>query len=238
MPKKKVYGINDQREKFLAGCEAIEKARRKYCKSFNVLGIDPARGATGICNREDDIDFFGDTITSKYKGFPKVIEIEKGLKPYVISDERYFVGIEGYAYNSRWGREAAGELGGVIRRLLYYYKRPLLVISPLTIKAWIGASKKSNIMMEVLDKYGIKTKNDNEADAVVIAEIVNKVLHMAHFVVYKGIKDPEEVRVLFKEEEYKNNSWLMKLYKYQAKSIFSIIYKEGEEVTFFRKIKS
>ena len=235
MSKKKVYNVNEQRQMFLDGCKNIEHLRKKYGKGFNVLGIDPARSITGLAVRKDGKSARRGMIKPSSWGFSRMVVIEKVIKHQLDKGENCFVGIEGYSYNSKWGREAAGELGGIIRRLLFRYKTPLLVISPLTVKAWIGASKKGNIMLEILDRYKIKIEDDNEADAFLLADITEKALMMAHFITNSKIKDTDDVRVCFRDELYKEYSYLENLFKYQAKGIFNLLFKsENIAIDFFR----
>ena len=235
MAKKKVYNVDEQRQMFLDGCENIEYIRKKYGKGFNVMGIDPARSITGLAVRKEGKSARRGFVKPSSWGFSRMIVIEKVIKHQLDKEEDCFVGIEGYSYNSKWGREAAGELGGIIRRLLFRYKVPLLVISPLTVKAWIGASKKGNIMLEILDRYKIKIEDDNEADAFLLADITEKALMMAHFIVNSSIKDIDDVRVCFRDELYKEYFHLENLFKYQAKGLFNLIFKsETTVLDFFR----
>jgi len=232
---KKVYNIAEQRQMFLDGCKNIENLRKKYCKGFNAMGIDPARGITGLAVRKNGKSVRRGIVKPKTWGFSRMIVIEQVIEHQLKKNEGLFVGIEGYAFNSKWGREAAGELGGIIRRLLFKYKRPLLVISPLTIKAWIGASRKGNIMLEILDRYKVKIEDDNEADAFLLADITEKTLRMAYYVMNSFIKDIEDVRICFSEDTYKEYSSLENLFKYQARSIFNLIFRsENMAMDFFR----
>lgn len=234
---KKVYGIAEQRQMFLNGCKNIEKIRKKHGKGFNVMGIDPARSITGLAVRKKGKSARRGIIKPKSFGFSRLVIIEKVLEHQLRKNEDLFIGLEGYAFNSKWGREAAGELGGVIRRLLFKYKRPLLIISPLTVKAWIGASKKGNIMLEILDRYKVKIEDDNEADAFLLADITEKTLMMAHFFVASRIENPDDVRVHFRDELYKEDFHLKDLFKYQAKGIFNLIFKsETVVIDFFRSV--
>jgi len=230
MPKRKM-GIAEQRERFVLGCKFINKAREEYCHKFDVLGIDPSRSSTGWALFRKKIKT--GTFVSKSSGFSRVIYVGSKINR-LLEQMTPFVGIEGYAYNSTYGREGAGELGGVIREKLYNYNRPFLVIAPLTLKAWLKAKSKSQIMLEILDRYKIKISNEDAADAFVIADIVQKALHLAELVVHCEL-EPEEVREFLKDEKYKNSPHLEKLYKYQINSLFNIIWKSGASCEFFKK---
>jgi len=230
--------IEERRFEFLFGAKCIYKLATEYCgmknESCEILAIDPARGNTGYAFRDSDDEIKTGNIVPGTKGFSKVIYVEKKLRK-LLEDSFPFVAIEGYAMNAKWGRELAGELGGVIRRLLYFKKRPLLVISPLTIKAWIKAKKKEQIMLEILDRYKVKISNSDAADAFVLQEICHKSILMSSAVVGSGISEPEDIRIFLKNEDYKLRKGLENLYRYQENSLFNLISSQGRNIGFFLK---
>ena len=232
------HGIEEQRLAFIEGSEFLVRAVKKYCDDpTEILGIDPARGSTGWAYRFKSGEIETGAIVPSGIGFSKIIKIEKQLRE-MIEELKPFIVIEGYAMNAKWGREAAGELGGVIRRLLYFKKRPLLAVAPLTIKAWIHAKKKDQIMLEILDQYKLKISNNDAADAFLLQEVGHKAILMAQAVVGSKIKDPEEIRLFLKDEEYKDfHSELEKLFRYQEGSLFRLIMNQGPKVEFFSKVK-
>ena len=65
-------------------------------------------------------------------------------------------------------------LGTVIRMTLYESGFPFFIVAPVQLKKFItssGASQKSLIVMSVYKMYGIEVKDDNQADAMVLAHI-------------------------------------------------------------------
>jgi len=234
----KPRGVDEQRLAFIEGSKFIVRAVNKYCGNpIEIMSIDPARGSTGWCYRDDENKIKTGAIAPPGVGFSRIIKIEKQLRE-MVSDSSPFCVIEGYAMNAKWGRELAGEMGGVIRRLLYFKKRPLLVVAPLTIKAWIKAKKKEHIMLEILDQYKIKIANQDAADAFLLQEVGHKAILMAKAVVRSKIKDPEKIRLFLKSEKYKDHhSELEKLFRYQENSLFRLIYSQGPKVEFFLKAK-
>jgi len=231
----KRLGVVEQREQFLIGCRVIQKARVTFCKdSFSVFGIDPARGATGWAykNFPKEIIKTG-VIVPPTSGFSKVIYVEKKLRK-LLKPKFSFIALEGYAHNAKYGREKAGELGGVIRRLLFKRELPLIVISPTVLKAWVRAKSKSQIMLEILDRYQIKISQEDAADAFVLSDIMEKGVYMAEHVSRIKLRSPEDVRLYFKEGGYKEEKILKNLFKYQADSLFRLISSHGKEVIFFQ----
>jgi Holliday junction resolvasome RuvABC endonuclease subunit len=229
---RKVLGIEDQRREFLLGAKAIYKAANKFCeKPADILGIDPSISSTGFALRKNGIIKTG-KITQSTWGFSRLIHIEKELRK-ILENSNPFVAIEGYAMNAKWGREKAGEVGGVIRRLLYFKKRPLLVISPLTIKAWVKAKGKETVMLEILARYKVKIVDNDAADAFIIQEICHKAVLLSKEVAKSKIKTPKEVKDYLKEEGYKKNKELESLFRYQETSLFKIILSQWRDVEFF-----
>jgi len=237
--KNRPKGVKEQREFFLRGCDEITRVVEDYCdEDFpQVLGVDPARGSTGWALREKgDKITTGAIVSSSGMSFAKVIYIEKRLRKMLDKSTGPLIAIEGYAMNSRYGRELAGEIGGVLRRLFYYKKRPMLVISPLTIKAWIQAKKKEHIMLEILDKYKIKIANNDAADAFILQEIGHKTICMSKAVMDAGLTTADDVKSYLKNQVYKNNNkCLENLFRYQENSLFNLISNQGTNVKFFAK---
>ncbi len=231
---KKVVGVKEQRELFIQGCKFIDRARRLYCsKSYQVLGIDQSISSTGWTFRDKKRIGTGSIKPHSY-GFSRLINIEIQLRK--LTDLKTpFVGIEGYAHNAKWGREQAGEVVGVIKRFLYISKFPVLPVAIQTLKSWIKAKTKAQIMLEVYDRYKIKISDPDAADAFVIADIVHKALFLANDVVIKGITDPDEVRIYLRDAGYQDRKPMRKLFKYQANSLFKLILNHGKNCEFFLK---
>lgn len=56
--------------------------------------------------------------------------------------------IEGYAFGARNGREALGELGGLLRHALYLWEVPWITVPPPSLKLWItGQGRASKAAM-------------------------------------------------------------------------------------------
>lgn len=227
-------GIAEQRLAFIKNCYYITESLNKHCRGGHVLGIDPGRGCTGFAYRINKKIKTGSVIPKTY-GFSKAIRIDRALTK-LLDGRKPLVALEGYAHNARFGREKAGELGGLIRRVLYYRKRPLVIIAPNTVKSWIKAGKKENIMLEILDKYGVKITNQDAADAFVMQEIGWNMWLMARAVAASEIKDADNVRLYLKNYDYKNfHLDLEKLLRHQEQTLFRLINSQGPRIQFFLK---
>jgi len=228
-------GIDSQRNHFLQGCKYIIKAVTAYCDDPpEFLGIDQSRGSTGYCYRDKKDKLQMDKIVPSSVGFSKVIDVEKGIRK-VLGERNPFIAIEGYSMNAKFGRESAGELGGVLRRLFYFKHRPLLVIAPLSLKSWVKAKSKDQVMMEILDRYGIKIPSNDVADAFILQEMVHKTYLLAKAVVEDEVK-LDDVRLYLKNCEYERT--VGSLYRYQEGALFRLIFSQGTWVKFWnRKVK-
>ena len=229
----KPVGVKEQRLAFVERSKYILETLEQYCDPGVIYGIDPARGSTGYAIRKKGGEIKTGAIVPKTYGFSKAMVVRSNLN-VLIGQKRPLLALEGYAHNARFGREKAGELGGLIRSVLYIKKVPLLIVAPLTIKAWIKAKKKEHIMLEILDKYGIKIANQDAADAFVLQEIGHKFILMARSVASREFEDAEEIRLFLKNSIYKNDfKGLDKLFKYQEAQLFRLILSQGLNLQFF-----
>ena len=77
--------------------------------------------------------------------------------------------MEGYANAAKFGREMAGELGGVVKlAVLDSIGQPPLIVAPGSLKKFVtgsGAAKKNTMIMHVYKRWGVEFTDDNQADA-------------------------------------------------------------------------
>jgi Holliday junction resolvasome RuvABC endonuclease subunit len=84
------------------------------------------------------------------------------------------VAMEGYANGAKFGREKAGELGGLVKAFLWKAQHIPLVVPPTSLKKFAtgsGAAKKDNILMHVYKRWGAEFADNNLADAFVLAQM-------------------------------------------------------------------
>lgn len=82
------------------------------------------------------------------------------------------VATEGYAYGARVGREAAGELGGVLRLLCHHRSISLGIVPPTVLKKFVtgrGDSDKAVLMRDVWRRWGFESNDHNVCDAYALA---------------------------------------------------------------------
>jgi Holliday junction resolvasome RuvABC endonuclease subunit len=77
--------------------------------------------------------------------------------------------MEGYANAAKFGREVAGELGGVVKlSVLQVTGHPPLIVPPTSLKKFAtgsGVAKKNQMLLGVYKQWGVEFSDDNQADA-------------------------------------------------------------------------
>lgn len=87
------------------------------------------------------------------------------------------VGIEGYAYGARNGREVLGEVGGVIRLRLFELDVPYVVVPPASLKRHAtgnGNADKARMMARTRELGGNAVWNNDECDAWLLRRMLRQ----------------------------------------------------------------
>jgi len=141
-----------------------------------IVGLDMSLGAFGVCavNTKKDMQM-NQLIKVKTRGAERLANIRSQLKITLEQNNIKFAVIESYAYGKSVGRFfEIGELGGVIKHLLFIRNIPYILISPMTLKKWITGSvkgDKSAILLQIYKKYKVELNDNNLGDAFVLAQI-------------------------------------------------------------------
>jgi len=141
-----------------------------------IIGIDPSLSSTGICTMDESGKLlFSVAINSDNTGMQRLHEIKKQIKDtitcYVSNKKKVF--IEGYSFGSQNGREALGELGGVIRLMLYEEGIEFVDVPPTTLKKYVlGVGKGDKVAMAigVLKTWGVDFPTTDQTDAYALAQ--------------------------------------------------------------------
>jgi Holliday junction resolvasome RuvABC endonuclease subunit len=108
----------------------------------------------------------------------RIHRVATGIRDEVIKFDPDFIFIENYSFNSKFGREIAGEVHGVVLYLLHQcgYDNTFRVIAPTSLKQFAAnntKAKKKEIIDAIKEYYGItfKQSQNDQADAFVLAKI-------------------------------------------------------------------
>ncbi len=110
----------------------------------------------------------------RYDNVPeaRLIGIRKWFTDWLTLQHRAgisIVAMEGYASNAKFGREMAGELGGVVKMVVWEVTgKSALIVPPTSLKKFVtgsGAGKKNVMIAHVYKRWGEMFSDDNQADA-------------------------------------------------------------------------
>lgn len=139
------------------------------------VGIDPGLTATGWATP----DGLSGVIESKLLGVARlddiarrVVQLLNGGGPVVL------VAIEGYSFGARQMAHQMGELGGVLRLMMWRNDVPFVDVAPTALKKFAGERgnlKKDEVRLAVFKRWGREFKTEHEVDAFVLAKIGQEV---------------------------------------------------------------
>ena len=176
MPKKKRLTKAEKDDVFKINRRIL---KHHFRNRKEIIGLDLGTHIKGLYNNK-----FGSQIWSG-GGDPNIYArisiIKKEFLVYLSfkNSKKCFFLIEDYAF-SRSKMVQTAELGGIIRVLLYESGIPYLTIAPNTLKKFVlgpsehqkKGSQKAPVMVEVLDRWGIKFTDDNACDAYCIVKFM------------------------------------------------------------------
>jgi crossover junction endodeoxyribonuclease RuvC len=152
-------------------------------KNVCFAGIDPSLTATAVAIIDNGGKLVqSDVISFKWDG-PKRLAGIRDLTLRLLRNQcpaslDCTICIEHYAMGCKFGRESAGELGGVLRVMLYENDYNYYEIPPLRLKQFAtgkATAEKDHILMAVYKKWGIEFQKNDEADAFILAQIARAI---------------------------------------------------------------
>lgn len=159
--------------------------------SYSYVGIDQSYTGFAVVAVDDEGKVVYQDLTKfeakKFgSGIDRLITIYGHLFAALVEiDDIAQICVEGYSAGSKFGREAAGELGAMVKMAIYDYfdqfaddrhgdLRYPCIVQPSTLKKYVtdnGAAKKNNMLLAVYKKWGFETDDDNLADAYSLARL-------------------------------------------------------------------
>jgi crossover junction endodeoxyribonuclease RuvC len=145
------------------------------------IGIDPSLTATAVVAVAGKGQMVKSTICkTAWDGPKRLVSIRDQVDRFIgqFGDQVVLIGIEHYAMGAKWGREAAGELGGILRVAMYEEGCEYIEIAPMQLKQFAtgkGTAQKDHVLMAVYKKWGLEFRTNDEADAFVLAQMARAV---------------------------------------------------------------
>jgi crossover junction endodeoxyribonuclease RuvC len=145
------------------------------------IGIDPSLTATAIVAIDSAGGFVNAMICKTGTTGPeRLVRIRKQAENFIgrYEDQTALIGIEHYAMGAKWGREALGELGGVLRVMMYENGQQYIEIAPMQLKQFAtgkGTAQKDHVLMAAYKKWGLEFKTNDEADAFIAAQVARAI---------------------------------------------------------------
>lgn len=140
------------------------------------LGLDLSLTGSGIVLLDKDCKVeFAITLKNKLVGMERLQYIRNEIATMVDDAEPNCICIENYAMGSHAGQAfSIGELGGVIKLMLWEKGQEPYLITPTRLKKYItgkGVAEKDQIMLSIYKNFGWEPKDNNQADAYGLAHM-------------------------------------------------------------------
>ena len=133
-----------------------------------VLGLDLSLTATGYAYNDEVVGVF----KSKAKGMRRLAEIREFV--WDLSFDADVVVLEGYAFARPNQAHQLGELGGVVRLLLYDRRIPYVEVPPAVLKKYAtgkGNADKDAMLAAAIRRFGFEGENNNASDAWLLRDM-------------------------------------------------------------------
>lgn len=140
------------------------------------VGIDQALGHTGfaVLRPDGQLEKLSVVATGSLTGAPRLARIRDGLRDLLSNYGVKQAAMEGYSYDSVGRTFDLGEVGGIVRLLLYDLGVQFVVVAPAQLKKFAGTSPqatKEMVAKAVKKKWSIAIDQDDACDAFVLAQV-------------------------------------------------------------------
>lgn len=147
------------------------------------MGLDLSLTSTGY-----SINGKTGTISVKSKGPERLYDIREDIKNIIYTNSIQLVVVEGYAFSARNSQShKIGELGGVIRLLMYEMDVPFVEVPPTSRAKFAtgkGNAAKSEVISSISARTGITWSGsgaDDECDAWVLEQMGKAFLNLSEY---------------------------------------------------------
>lgn len=139
-----------------------------------LLALDLSLTETGYCMfNAQGMYFTGGVIKTKLRDTERLFYIKNHIGALLVKHKIKHAIIENYAYAAKGQVFNIGELGGVIKLLLFENKIDYVTVAPTALKKFItgkGNAKKELMLKYVYKKYNFDTDNNNICDAFALGK--------------------------------------------------------------------
>jgi Holliday junction resolvasome RuvABC endonuclease subunit len=151
----------------------------KRRKGVHFIGLDLSLTGTGIVVLNNSMNpVMTKTLKNKLRGMERLDFIRSEISEVIANFPNSKYCIENYAMGIRSGQSfSIGELGGVIKLLLYDFQINPSLVTPTQLKKFIigkGAGDKNIVLLAVYKKWGFDAPDDNQADAYGLARLAKE----------------------------------------------------------------
>lgn len=146
------------------------------------IGIDQSYSGFGITAIDKKANYYTEVYKAEGSGIEKLCNIRNYVEDFLSEHEVAGIAMEGYAFGREFGVAISGELGGMIKLLLFDLypgndaARFPLIVQPTSLKKYITGKgtkvNKNQILLNVYKKWDVEFNDDNAADSYGLARLV------------------------------------------------------------------
>lgn len=133
---------------------------------MRIVALDPSLTATGVADSRHPDRPFVIAPPPGLKGPARWFWIQKRIE--AVTRGADLVVIEGYAHGAKYNAHKMGELGGILRLMLWCHKRPYVDVPPsvrMKLATGKGQATKDKVLSAAILRLGCTCEGNNEADA-------------------------------------------------------------------------
>lgn len=153
-----------------------------------IMGIDPSMTGCGLALIVDGKLSLAQTISTPadWTRGHRLEEIETRAESFLLEYHADHVAMEGYAFASKYNREEMGEVGGVLKAMLYHHGFEPTIWANASWKKTVlvnGKLPKDEVRLAVFQRYNVAIKDMNQVEAFCVA--------MAEYLAQSGAPRPK-----------------------------------------------
>jgi len=146
------------------------------------IGIDQSYTGFGITAIDKKGNYYTEVYKAEGSGIEKLCNIRNYVEAFLSEYSVARVAMEGYAFGREFGVALSGELGGMLKLLLFDLypgndeARFPLIVQPTSLKKYVAGKgtgvNKNQMLLAVYKKWDVEFNDDNAADSYGLARII------------------------------------------------------------------